>query len=165
MNINDLDRISPSLAVNLAVFFLSFLGPGFLFWYVYDHALFERLEFLKLMVLALAVSAPTFLVPFILSALFKRVLDVRSFEGVGHYGNVVDWYLRHGVGNALNMYTIIIFVFWFDMSSRAIVFLVLGTIALNVIAELLVFIKLIRSPENSNAIWFPRLDRNSAEHD
>lgn len=156
MSIGELNKVTPGVAVNLGVFAFSFLCPGFLMWYMYDPELVKSLDFLKLCVLSVAISCPTFVIPYSLTAVIRRVMCIAGVERIELYGDYVDWYLRHGMANALNMYVIIISVFLFDLEGGGIFVAFCAAIGIGVLHEFLLMIFFIKNPEKTAAIQFER---------
>ncbi|NBB33154.1 hypothetical protein [Pseudomonas sp. BC115LW] len=158
MDFQNVDKINLAISLNVVVFFISFVGPGFLLWYVHSPELFERLDFFKLLFLAVAVSTPTFLLPFSYTALKQRIISVEHPELLPLWGDPVDWYLRHGLINALNMYAVIFLMWWLELDTRGVVFLVLGVMISNVIGEIIGWKLFLRRP---NSLYWIVLDRKT----
>ena len=108
----DLKHINQNTAAAVAIFFLSFIGPGFLILYVYKPQLINTLDTVKILIFSGALSAPTFIVPFFISAIIDVVLSGMGKIERGQYGNYAEWYFRHGITNCFNLY-LTIFVSYF----------------------------------------------------
>jgi len=162
MDFQNLDKINLAISLNVVVFFISFVGPGFLLWYVHSPELFEKLDFLKLLFLAVAASTPTFLVSFSYTALKQRLISVEYPELLPLWGDPVDWYLRHGVINALNMYSVILLVWWLQLGGRGIVLLILGVMISNVIGEMIGYKLFLKRPSSLYWIVFDRKNSNAS---
>lgn len=146
MNIDALGKITPTFALNTGIFFLSFLCPGFLLWFVVAPELIVKLDFLKLCVLSVAVSAPPFVAGYFMSLTIYSVLKHRKHLFLSRYGDHADWYFRHGVGNALNMYTVVFLTYTFNLSGFSIALVILGSFLINIIAEIMQMARFLRDP-------------------
>lgn len=156
MNVGELSRITPGVAINLGIFVFSFLCPGFILWYLYDPAQVQSLDFLKLCVLSVAVSSPTFVIPYAVTALLHRLMIIKEVKRIELYGDYVDWYLRHAMTNALNMYTIVIVAFIFELNRLGFIIVFGGAVLVGVLMEFWLMFKFIKDPEGAVAIHFER---------
>jgi len=161
MEIGDLKKLNVSLSANLAIFFFSFVAPGFLIFYKYEPESFISIDVSKLIVLAIAISSPTFIFPLVLTALFANVIAGVMPDKRYLWGTPTDWYLKHGAGNALNMYTIIGVIWVFDLDGSWVFWLILLNIFLNLMVEALSFKIFLKSPSNKHSVWFESLSTNS----
>lgn len=146
MNIDALGKITPTIALNTGIFVFSFLCPGFLLWFVVAPELIVQLDFLKLCVLSVAVSAPPFVAGYFMSLIIYSVLKHQKQVLLHHYGDHADWYVRHGVGNAFNMYTVVFLTYTFNLSGFAIALVILGSFFINIIAEVVQMARFLRDP-------------------
>lgn len=156
MNVEALGKLTPGLTINLGVFIFSFLCPGFLLWYIYYPELVKEFDFLKLCLLSVAVSSPTFVIPYALTAAMHRILIVQGVKGIEMYGDYVDWYLRHGLVNALNMYVIVAASFAFGMSRLGLLCVVAGIVLIGVVMEFVLCRAFLRDPEKAGVVYFKR---------
>ncbi|NWD99675.1 MULTISPECIES: hypothetical protein [Pseudomonas] len=167
VEIGDLKKLNISLSANLAIFFFSFIAPGFLIFYKYEPEAFISIDVSKLIILAIAISSPTFIFPLVLTALFANLIAEDMPDKRYLWGTPTDWYLKHGAGNALNMYTIIGVLWIFDLGGSWVFWLILLNVVLNLIVESLSFKIFLKSPSSKNSIWFENLstqrpvDRNT----
>ncbi|WP_419793609.1 hypothetical protein MYA83_17375 [Pseudomonas palleroniana] len=163
MEVGDLKKLDVSLSTNVAIFFLSFIAPGFLIFYRCEPETFLSIDVSKLIVLALAISSPTFVFPFVFTALFAKIIAAQMPGSRPLWGAPLDWYLRHGVGNALNMYTIIAVVWIFDLGISFISWLILFTVILNLLVEVVVYCLFVKNPSNLHSVWFEPLRNRTVE--
>lgn len=146
MNIEALGKITPNIALNTGIFVFSFLCPGFLLWFIVAPDLIVKLDFLKLCVLSVAVSAPPFVAGYFMSLTIYSVLKHQKQVFLNRYGDHADWYVRHGVGNALNMYTVVFFTYTFNLNGFAVALVILGSFFINIIAEVVQMARFLRDP-------------------
>lgn len=154
MYLESINKVTPTIASNLGIFLISFLCPGFVLIYVVSPDLFIAIDFLKLSVLAVSISCPTFIVPFIVTALFYRGLRLVDFDNIEYFGSPVDWYLRHGMTNALNMYLIVVLAAVFDLDVIALVVIAFLIIVVNLCIDVFVCIRFIKKPSINSSFWF-----------
>lgn len=163
MEIGDLKKLDVTLSANLAIFFFSFVAPGFLIFYKYEPEIFLSIDVFKLVVLAIAISSPTFVFPFVFTALYANVIAKDMPDQRYLWGAPSDWYLKHGVGNALNMYTIIATILIFDLSGSWLLWLIMFTVFLNLIVETAVLLRFKKHPSSVQSVWFERFSISSTE--
>ena len=163
VELGDLKKIDVTLSANLAIFFFSFIAPGFLIFYKFDPEAFLSIDVFKLVVLAIAISSPTFVFPFVFTALYANVIAKNMPDQRYLWGAPSDWYLKHGVGNALNMYTIIATILVFDLSGSSLLWLIMFTVFLNLIVETAILLKFMKHPTNMHSVWFERFGGSSTE--
>lgn len=154
MEIGDLKKLNVSLSANLAIFFFSFVAPGFLIFYNYEPESFLSIDVIKLIILAIAVSSPTFIFPMVFTALFANLIAKEMPDKRYLWGTPTDWYLKHGAGNALNMYTIIAVIWVFDLGGSWVFWLILFTVLLNLVVEAITYKVFKKSPTSQHSIWF-----------
>lgn len=162
MGIVDLKKLNVSLSANLAIFFFSFVAPGFLIFYKYEPEIFLSIDVSKLIILSIAISSPTFIFPMVCTALFGTIIAKGMPDKRYLWGTPTDWYLRHGAGNALNMYTVIAVIWIFDLGSSWVFWLILVNVFLNVIVEALSLADFLRSPSDKHSVWFEHLSAGSS---
>lgn len=146
MNIEAIYRVTPTAATNIGIFLLSFLCPGFLLLNLAVPNLVVELDFLKLCVMSVAISAPTFVLPYIFSASAYKVMWGIGFEQAGKYGGPVRWYITHGVNNALSMYVVVAFFCFLTPELKSVFYVILSMSVLNVLMELITIIRFMRNP-------------------
>lgn len=152
MSIDAIYKVTPDIATNLGVLIFSFVCPGFLLWYLISPELFVALDFLKLLVLAVAVSAPTFIAPYMISFAFYSVMKNKGLDDLSLYGGPKAWYLRHGINNALNMYAVVALCYWFGAGGGKFFCFVLGVILSSALFEILVSVMFIKNPKKISSI-------------
>ncbi|MNB78357.1 hypothetical protein D3C75_250590 [compost metagenome] len=161
MEVGDLKKLNVSLSTNLAIFFFSFVAPGFLIFYKCEPETFLSIDVSKLIVLAIAISSPTFIFPLVFTALFANVIAREMPDKRYLWGTPTDWYLRHGAGNALNMYTIIAVIWIFDLGGSWVFWLILFNVLLNLMVESVSLKIFLKSPSNKYSVWFEHLSTDS----
>lgn len=161
MEIGDLKKLNISLSTNLAIFFFSFVAPGFLIFYKYEPEAFVSIDVSKLIVLAIAISSPTFIFPLVFTALFANVIAREMPDKRYLWGTPTDWYLKQGAANALNMYTIIAVIWVFDLAGTWVFWLMLFNVFLNLMVETLSFLSFLKCPSNKHSVWFENLSTYS----
>ncbi|MBD9632283.1 hypothetical protein [Pseudomonas sp. PDM19] len=161
MDFEGLQRLTPNFFLYTAIFFFSFLAPGFLFWYIHTPELFLKIEFSKLIALSIAITAPTFFVPFVITGVIYKILKERIPEQIEGYGEQVDWYVRHGWTNALNMYLLVAIFYLFKAQGNTILLTIFLVIIVNIAFEFLLMIGYIKNPKDSSSATTLRSDRNS----
>lgn len=152
MSIDAVYKITPDIATNLGVLIFSFVCPGFLLWYLISPELFVALDFLKLLVLAVAVSAPTFIAPYMISLAFFLIMKKKAVDGVELYGGPKSWYLRHGINNAMHMYLIVALCYWLGAGGGRLLIFVLLVIIFSVVAEMYSSIMFVRNPRKVSGV-------------
>lgn len=162
MEIGDLKKLNVSLSANLAIFFFSFVAPGFLIFYKYEPERFLSIDVSKLIILAIAVSSPTFIFPMVFTALVANLIAREMPDKRYLWGTPTDWYLKHGAGNALNMYTIIAVIWIFDLGGSWVFWLILFNVLLNLLVEAVSLKIFLKSPSNKHSIWFEHLSADSS---
>lgn len=154
MDLQNFEKIKPSVAANIGAGLFGLVIPGFLIVFIWDGALFERLDFWKLFILSVAICLPAFLLPFGLSGLFHRIISHDTPQLVALWGAPVDWYLRHAFNNAINMYTVV-FVGWlFDLSISGVVWVIVLFTVQMALLELFHLWFFKRNPSALFSVWF-----------
>ncbi|WP_119142195.1 hypothetical protein [Pseudomonas reidholzensis] len=154
MDIQNLEKMKLSVAANIGAGLFGLVIPGFLIVFLWDGALFERLDFWKLFVLSVGICLPAFLLPFGFSGLFHRIISHDHPELVSLWGAPVDWYLRHAFNNAINMYTVVFIGWLFDLSVSGLVWVVFFCTIQGALLELFHFWFFKRNPSALFSVWF-----------
>ncbi|MCP1607681.1 hypothetical protein [Pseudomonas citronellolis] len=149
MEIESLQRLTPNFFLYTAIFVFSFLAPGFLFWHIHNPSLFLELDILKLAALSLAITAPTFIVPFFITSMIYRLLKHTIPDQIHGYGEQVDWYVRHGWSNSFNMYAMLALFYLFNANGKTILATILGVIVVNVTFEFILMIRFVKRPDDT----------------
>lgn len=152
MSVDAIYRMTPDVATNLGIMTFSFICPGFLLWYMISPTLFVELDFLKLLVLSVAVSAPTFVVPYILSFCFFAIMKGRGQEKLELYGGPRSWYLRHGINNALSMHAIVALSYCFGASGGRLLLFVAVAVLFGVLHEVYYSVRFAINPSKNNSM-------------
>ncbi|MFN3769040.1 MAG: hypothetical protein ACK4TD_11760 [Ectopseudomonas guguanensis] len=146
MNLDAIYKITPNVAINIGVFMFSFVCPGFLLWYLISPDLFIKLDFLKLFVLGVAISAPTFFVPYMFSFICFLMMKKNGADRVELYGGPKSWYLRHGMNNAVNMYIVVALCYLFGTDGVRLFCFIMGMAIFGVVQEIYNAFKFARDP-------------------
>jgi len=149
----DLKELNLSITTNIAVFGFSFLAPGFLVVFLIKPELFLALDFWKLLVLSLALTAPTFVFPLLLSAsIYLNILKSHP-DDADSWGGPREWYLRLGFNNSCSMFMICLIVWSFGLGVKG--FVTCGAIAtaMHMIGEFFLFCRFLRDPAGFTHGW------------
>lgn len=152
MSVDAIYKITPDIATNIGIMIFSFVCPGFLLWYLISPELFVALDFLKLLVLAVAVSAPTFIVPYMVTLICYLVMKKKNVSSIELYGGPRNWYLRHGINNAMNMYAIVALSYWFGASGGKLLVFIFIVITVSSVFELFKSVRFVMDPSEANSI-------------
>lgn len=148
--ISELTSLTTDTFVRVCVFFLAFVSPGLLAIYSLNPSLFTELDTLKLLLFAISITSPPFMLLFSATVVAERVLTGTKSLPPGRLGGFKDWYITHGLSNAQIFYSATLISFLCDLSIRVFVFWVLGLFILFLIHELFRVLKFSRS-ENFDA--------------
>lgn len=148
--ISELTSLTSDTFVRVCVFFLAFVSPGLLSIYSLNASLFTELDTLKLLLLAISMTSPTFMLLFLTTVVAERVLTGMKYLPPGRLGGFKDWYITHGLANAQIFYVAALISFLCDLSGKAFVFWVLGLFVPFLGHELFRVLKFARS-ENFDA--------------
>lgn len=143
--ISELTDLSSDTFVRVCVFFLAFISPGLLSIYSLNAKLFVELDTLKLLLLAVSVTSPTFMLLFATTVVAERVLTRMKFLPSGKLGGFKDWYITNGLANAQIFHVAALLSFLFDLSSRAFIFWILGLFISFLVLEFFRVLKFARS--------------------
>lgn len=117
--VNDLKNIDLSSTTGATMFFFSMLAPGFLAIFLFENELFQTLETIKLILLALSFSSPGVIIPIFISTVCMAVLTKKHQIDRNTLGTAKEWFYRHAISNAINMYLLIFFSYVFSWSFTA----------------------------------------------
>lgn len=154
MDVQNFEKIKLSVAANIGAGLFGLVIPGLLIIFIWNESLFERLDFWKLFLLSIAVCLPTFLLPLVLSGLFHRVISHETPELVPLWGTPVDWYLRHAVNNAINLYTVTLIGWIFELSISTVVWVVIFFTVQAAALEFLHLWVFKKRPSALFSVWF-----------
>lgn len=154
MDFQNFDKIKLSVAANVGAGVFGLIVPGFLMIFVWAPALFERLEFWKLLVLSVSACLPTFLLPFGVSGIFHRILCHDRPDHVELWGTPVDWYLRHAFNNSLNMYAIILMGWLLNLTVLGVVWFIVLCALMMTAVEWVNLLMFKRRPTALYSVWF-----------
>lgn len=159
MDIQNIEKINFSIASNLTIILIGFIVPGFLLWYIHSPELFERLDFLKLLMLSIAVCLPTFLIQFVTTALMYRLISDSRPELADLWGTPVDWFVRHGYSNSVNMYSLIFIIWFLDLGTRATIWMVVAGIVFGFLSEIIHYRLFLKRPSSLYGVWLVKNDK------
>jgi hypothetical protein len=155
----DLKDLNASVSTNIAIFFMSFVAPGFLIVFLINEQLFLSMDFWKLFILSTAITVPAFAFTVLVAAsTYFHVLQNYPGHEV-KWGGPREWYIRLGFGNSLSMYSIALLVWIFDFGVRGFIVCGVITVFLNVITEFYYLWLFIRDPESFNHGWLSAVNR------
>lgn len=155
----DLKDLNISISTNVAIFFMSFVAPGFLIVFLVNHQLFNSMDFWKLFIISTAITIPSFAFTVLIAAsTYFHVL--KNYPGhEDKLGGPREWYIRLGFGNSLSMYSIALVVWIFELGSRGFVICGVVVVFLNIITEFYYLFSFIRDPDGFNQGWLSAVNR------
>ena len=151
--IEKLKHLNQNTAAAVAIFFLSFIGPGFLILYVFKPHLIDSLDTVKILIFSGALSAPSFIVPFFVSVIIDVVLSGMGKMQRGQYGNYAEWYFKHGITNCFNLYLTIFISYFGNFRFSTFCWIMAILLFIMIIIEFWSMIDLIRHPERKISIF------------
>lgn len=143
--LSELKELNSDTFIRVCVFFFAFLSPGLLSIYSLNPKLFVELDTIKLILLAVSITSPSFMLFFITTAVAERVLTQMQVLPPGRLGGFKDWYITHGLANAQMFYFVALLSFVFDLSLQAFIFWVAGLFLAFTVFEFVRVFKLARS--------------------
>ena len=93
MEIKELKEVSPDMWFLIVVFLLATIIPGVLLLFSFDRGLFMEIDTFKMMLLAISITAPVWIVNiFIVGFIYndKDEDDVESFKSITFAGSVIS---------------------------------------------------------------------------
>lgn len=146
--VTDLSAIKQSTALYAGVFVFAFLAPGFLTLQVFWPHLLIEYDFWKTALLSIAITGPGFIVPFVIALIGRQVLVRKSPSHVPHFGDYSDWYVRIGINNALNYYSLtsVAYILNWNVTSFLIAVFV-AVVILGILGEFLHLYQAIKNPD------------------
>lgn len=145
--VGDLSTMKQSTALYIGVFIFSFLAPGFLTVQVFWPHLLIEYDFWKTSLLSIAISGPGFIVPFVIALIGRQVLIKKSPSHIQIFGDYSDWFVRLGINNALNYYTLTTAGYIFNWSIvYFLVALFVVAVVLGILGEFLYLYQVLRNP-------------------
>lgn len=114
--VDEFKNIDSNSATGAAMFFFSMLAPGFLTIFLFENDLFQSLETIKLILLALSFSSPGVIIPIFTSVVCMLVLTNNHQIDRAKLGTTKEWFYRHAISNAINMYLLIFCSYMFAWS-------------------------------------------------
>lgn len=153
----DVKDLNIGIALNVSVFFLGFVAPGFLIFYLLSPSLFMALDFWKLFMLATSITVPTFVLHLMMALCIYFSLQEHFPNYVHKWGGPREWYIRVGFGNSINMYGVALLIWIFDFGVKGFVVCCTINIAISSLMEFRHFIRFARDPEGFNYGFLPSL--------
>lgn len=150
--VDEVKKIDINTATAVTLFFFSVLAPGLLMMFLYKRELFIELETLKLVLLALALGAPGVILPQFMSTICAAVYPLKFSVPRSLFGNPKEWFFRHSISNAINMYLLIFICYVFQLQFYIFAWLYLVSIVLLSIYEMFFLIKRGTNPEKNPPI-------------
>ncbi len=93
MEIKELKEVSPDMWLLIVVFLLATIIPGVLLLFLFDRGLFMEMDTFKLMLLAISITAPVWIVNIFIVGLFYNEIgedDVAFFKNIAATGSIVS---------------------------------------------------------------------------
>lgn len=148
----EIKNIDTTSAAGAGVFFFSLLGPGLLTVFLFQRGLFVDLDTLKLSILSLSISAPGVIVPIFITVIAVTVMSAQLSIDKSLLGTPKEWFYRHGIGNAINMYILIFLAYIFSWPFLWFAWGFLVSIIMMCLLEGRYIIKRAKNPENYPSI-------------
>ncbi|ELN6933041.1 hypothetical protein RZY48_002459 [Vibrio navarrensis] len=139
--VDEVKKIDINTATAITLFFFSVLAPGLLMVFLYKRDLFINLETLKLVLFSLALGAPGVVLPQFISTICAVVYSSKLNVPRAILGDPKEWFFRHSVSNAINMYLLIFIGYEFDLNFHMFAWIYLGSILLLSIYEMFYLFK------------------------
>lgn len=153
--VDDIKNIDSNSAIGVTMFFFSMLAPGFLTILLYEKSLFQSLETIKLILLAVSFSSPGVIIPIFISAVCMVVLTKNHHIERTILGTTKEWFYRHAISNAINMYLLIFVSYIFTWSFAVFLWLFLLSIVAMSAFELRYMVKRAKDPDKYPSIELP----------
>jgi hypothetical protein len=157
----DIKDFNVSISTNVAMFFLSFVAPGFLIVFLLSPQLFNDMDFWKLFIFSSSITVPpfAFALMFAASAYFNIVRDYPDRPDYAvSWGGPREWYLRLGFNNSISMYVNALLIWTFDFGVKGFVICGVITTVLNIVSEIYLYLRFTRNPEGSKHLWLSSLN-------
>ncbi|KAB7702087.1 hypothetical protein GBN33_03160 [Plesiomonas shigelloides] len=133
--VDDLKSIDTNAAVIISVFFVSFIAPAFLLIFKLNRQVFIDLDTIKLIILSISITSPSFLFLFIVTWIADIVLVQLKHYPPGHLGTMADWFVLQGISNTSILYIVSFFAYAFDLNSKSVVWWIAGLLVLYTMHE------------------------------
>lgn len=115
--LEEIKRVDANSATASGMFFISMLAPGFLTVYLFKQSLFIQLDTVKLIILSLSISSPGVICPFVFSSITAAKLTAKHNINKAILGTPKQWFYGHSFDNALNMYLLLLFAYFFSFNA------------------------------------------------
>ncbi|HHX8286351.1 TPA: hypothetical protein ACVOYT_004526 [Vibrio diabolicus] len=145
--VDEVKKIDINTATAVTLFFFSVLAPGLLIMFLYKRELFVELETLKLVLLSLALGAPGVVLPQFMSTICTAVYPLKLNVPRPLFGDPKEWFFRHSISNAINMYLLIFIGYVFEFQFYIFAWVYLVSIVLLSVYEIIYLIKRGINPE------------------
>ena len=133
--IEDLKGLNTNAAVLIAIFFVAFIAPAFLLIYRFNNDLFVKLDTVKLIILSVSITSPSFIFLFVTTWVADAVTVHMGYHEKGHLGTMTDWFVTHGISNTTILYIVTFLTYAFDLQIKTVVWCLLGLLFLYTIHE------------------------------
>ncbi|TVT50795.1 MAG: hypothetical protein FHP94_00320 [Denitromonas halophila] len=153
--VDEFKNIDAGSATGAGMFFFSMLAPGFLTIFLFEKELFQSLETIKLILLALSFSSPGVTIPIFISTVCMAVLTKMHQIELGILGTAKEWFYRHAISNAINMYLLIFISYIFSWGFSAFLWCFLLSILAMCAFEIRYMIKRAKEPSKYPSIELP----------
>jgi len=102
--LKDIQNLNKVTVLSASLLFVGLIAPGLLTIYLFLRPLFVQIESAKLVLLALAITAPGLFVPYFLSTVAANVIRTMKPEAAERFGTPLDWFALHTATNGFNFY-------------------------------------------------------------
>ncbi|HDY8072192.1 TPA: hypothetical protein RQK93_004477 [Vibrio vulnificus] len=150
--VDEVKKIDIDTATGVTLFFFSVLAPGLLMMFLYKRDLFIELETLKLVLVSLALGAPGIVLPQFISTVSASVCSLKFKLNRSMLGSAKEWFYRHSINNAINVYLILFICYIFNLSFQVFAWMYVGSIVLLSIYEMAYLIKRAVNPDKYPSI-------------
>ncbi|EJG0969897.1 hypothetical protein ACUSRQ_005141 [Vibrio harveyi] len=151
--VDEVKKIDTGTATGITLFFISVLAPGLLVVFLYKRELFIELETTKLVLLSLAIGAPGVILPQFISTICSAVYQSNHGVSKEVLGSPSEWFNRHSISNAINMYLLIFIAYVFKLQFLAFAWVYIVLIILLSLYEMIYLTKRAKNPGE-----FPPID-------
>ncbi|EGQ9308695.1 hypothetical protein F7U82_25110 [Vibrio parahaemolyticus] len=145
--VDEVKKIDIDTATGVTLFFVSALAPGLLMMFLYKRNLFIELETLKLVLVSLALGAPGIVLPQFVSTISASVCTLKFKLDRSMLGSAKEWFYRHSINNAINVYLILFICYIFKLSFQFFAWMYVGSIVLLSIYEMIYILKRAADPD------------------
>ncbi|WP_219722056.1 hypothetical protein, partial [Vibrio parahaemolyticus] len=145
--VDDLKSLDTNAVVIMSVFFVSFIAPAFLLIYKLNKPIFIELDTIKLIILSISLTSPSFLFLFMVTWIADVVLVQLKHYPPGHLGTMADWFVLQGMSNTSILYIVSFLTYAFDLTLKSVVWWMAGLLVLYTVHEFWRVLVVAKRPE------------------